>query len=81
MIPFRKDLVIYLFFILNYQEHDLQSAVQSSNVEELKVEVEELQKEKSELDRTQRQLDQEMQTLNVHTTARTQMEMLKKDKV
>uniref|UniRef100_H2L8A9 RAD50 double strand break repair protein n=1 Tax=Oryzias latipes TaxID=8090 RepID=H2L8A9_ORYLA len=66
---------------LTKAEHDLQSAVQSSNVEELKVEVEELQKEKSELDRTQRQLDQEMQTLNVHTTARTQMEMLKKDKL
>uniref|UniRef100_A0A3P9IUD9 RAD50 homolog, double strand break repair protein n=1 Tax=Oryzias latipes TaxID=8090 RepID=A0A3P9IUD9_ORYLA len=66
---------------LTKAEHDLQSAVQSSNVEELKVEVEELQREKSELDRTQRQLDQEMQTLNVHTTARTQMEMLKKDKL
>ncbi|KAM9729065.1 DNA repair protein RAD50 [Menidia menidia] len=61
-------------------ERELQSAVQSSNVEELKAEVEELQREKTELDRTQRQLDQEMQTLNTHTTARTQMDMLKKDK-
>uniref|UniRef100_A0A3B3D614 RAD50 homolog, double strand break repair protein n=1 Tax=Oryzias melastigma TaxID=30732 RepID=A0A3B3D614_ORYME len=66
---------------LTKAEHDLQSAVQSSNVEELKTEVEELQREKSELDRTQRQLDQEMQTLNAHTTARTQMEMLKRDKL
>uniref|UniRef100_A0A7N8YK06 RAD50 homolog, double strand break repair protein n=1 Tax=Mastacembelus armatus TaxID=205130 RepID=A0A7N8YK06_9TELE len=62
------------------QEHELQSAVQNSNVEELKVEVIELQKEKAELDRAQRRLDQEMETLNTHTTARTQMEMLKKDK-
>uniref|UniRef100_A0A3Q3NGM9 RAD50 homolog, double strand break repair protein n=1 Tax=Mastacembelus armatus TaxID=205130 RepID=A0A3Q3NGM9_9TELE len=61
-------------------EHELQSAVQNSNVEELKVEVIELQKEKAELDRAQRRLDQEMETLNTHTTARTQMEMLKKDK-
>ncbi|XP_072230751.1 DNA repair protein RAD50 [Leuresthes tenuis] len=61
-------------------ERELQSAVQSSNVEALKAEVEELQREKTELDRTQRQLDQEMQILNTHTTARTQMDMLKKDK-
>ncbi|KAM6907880.1 DNA repair protein RAD50 [Xenentodon cancila] len=61
-------------------ERELQSAVHSSNVEELKAEVEELQREKTELDRTQRQLDQEMHTLNTHTTARTQMDMLKKDK-
>ncbi|XP_061596775.1 DNA repair protein RAD50 [Cololabis saira] len=61
-------------------ERELQSAVHSSNVEELKAEVEELQREKAKLDRTQRQLDQEMQTLNTHTTARTQMDMLKKDK-
>lgn len=53
----------------------------SSNVDELKAEVVELQKEKAELDRAQRALDQEMETLNTHTTARTQMEMLKKDKV
>lgn len=63
------------------QERELQSAVQSSNVEELKAEVVELQREKAELDRVQRQLDQEMETLNTHTTTRTQMEMLKKDKV
>ncbi|XP_069574315.1 DNA repair protein RAD50 isoform X1 [Brachyistius frenatus] len=61
-------------------ERELQSAVQSSNVEELKAEVVELQREKAELDRTQRQLDQEMEALNTHTTARTQMDMLKKDK-
>ncbi|KAM4619701.1 DNA repair protein RAD50 [Polymixia lowei] len=62
-------------------ERELQSAVQSSNVEELKAEVVELQREKSELDRMQRRLDQEMATLNTHTTARTQMDMLKKDKM
>ncbi|KAF3705641.1 DNA repair protein RAD50 [Channa argus] len=61
-------------------ERELQSAVQNSNVEELKAEVLELQREKAELDRAQRQLDQEMATLNTHTTASTQMEMLKKDK-
>ncbi|XP_071752076.2 DNA repair protein RAD50 [Centroberyx gerrardi] len=61
-------------------ERELQSVVQSSNVEELKTEVVELQREKSELDRAQRRLDQEMETLNTHTTARTQMDMLKKDK-
>lgn len=63
------------------QERELQSAVQSSNVEGLKAEVVELQKQKVELDRAQRALDQEMETLNTHTTARTQMDMLKKDKV
>lgn len=50
-------------------------------MEELKAEVVELQREKAELDRAQRRLDQEMETLNAHTTTRTQMEMLKKDKV
>uniref|UniRef100_A0A3Q4MD99 RAD50 homolog, double strand break repair protein n=1 Tax=Neolamprologus brichardi TaxID=32507 RepID=A0A3Q4MD99_NEOBR len=61
-------------------ERELQSAIQNSNVEELKAEVSELQREKAELDRKQRQLDQEMETLNTHMTARTQMDMLKKDK-
>lgn len=50
-------------------------------MEELKVEVEQLQREKVELDRAQRQLDKEMETLNTHTTARTQMDMLKREKV
>nr|XP_061801475.1 DNA repair protein RAD50-like [Nerophis lumbriciformis] len=61
-------------------ERELQSALQTSNIEELKTDVVELQREKAELDRTQRQLDQEMGILNMHTTARTQMEMLTKDK-
>ncbi|XP_077360912.1 DNA repair protein RAD50 [Festucalex cinctus] len=61
-------------------ERELQSALQTCNVEELKAEVVELQREKAELDRTQRQLDQEMNVLNMHTTARTQMDMLTKDK-
>ncbi|XP_040007110.1 DNA repair protein RAD50 [Xiphias gladius] len=61
-------------------DRELQSVVQSSSVEELKVEVVDLQREKAELDRAQRQLDQEMEILNTHTTTRTQVEMLKKDK-
>ncbi|XP_074528810.1 DNA repair protein RAD50 [Halichoeres trimaculatus] len=61
-------------------ERELQSAVQNSNVEELKSEVEELQREKTELDRAQRKLDKEMEMLNTHTSARTQMDMLTKDK-
>ncbi|CAB1353006.1 unnamed protein product [Coregonus sp. 'balchen'] len=65
---------------LTKAERELDSAVQSSNVDGLKAEVLELQKDKAELDRTQRRLDQEMEILNTHTTARTQMDMLKKDK-
>ena len=52
-----------------------------SNVETLKTEVISLQNEKADLDRTLRKLDQEMEQLNHHTAARTQMEMLNKDKV
>lgn len=63
------------------QERELQSAIQNSNVEQLKAEVSELQREKAELDCKQRKLDQEMETLNTHMTSRTQMDMLKKDKV
>lgn len=55
--------------------------MQGSTVDHLKMEVQELQREKVELDQAQRKLDQEMETLNIHTTARTQMDMLKKDKV
>lgn len=55
--------------------------MQGSTVDRLKMEVQELQREKMELDQSQRKLDQEMETLNIHTTARTQMDMLKKDKV
>uniref|UniRef100_A0AAX7T9L1 Zinc-hook domain-containing protein n=1 Tax=Astatotilapia calliptera TaxID=8154 RepID=A0AAX7T9L1_ASTCA len=58
-----------------------EDAVQSSSVEELKAEVEELQEEKAELDCTQRQLDEEMETLNMHTAALTQMDILKKGKM
>ncbi|KAG8008563.1 DNA repair protein RAD50 [Nibea albiflora] len=61
-------------------ERELQTAVQSSNVEELKAEVMELQREKAELDRTQRQLDKEMEMLNAHTTTRTKIDMLKREK-
>lgn len=55
--------------------------MQGSTVDRLKAEVLKLQTEKVELDQAQRKLDQEMETLNIHTTARTQMDMLKKDKV
>ncbi|XP_005754070.1 DNA repair protein RAD50-like, partial [Pundamilia nyererei] len=61
-------------------EVEREDAVQSSSVEELKAEVEELQEEKAELDCTQRQLDEEMETLNMHTAALTQMDILKKGK-
>uniref|UniRef100_A0AAR2IS42 Zinc-hook domain-containing protein n=1 Tax=Pygocentrus nattereri TaxID=42514 RepID=A0AAR2IS42_PYGNA len=65
---------------LTKAERDLNNAVQSSTVDSLKAEVQELQREKAELDQAQRRLDQEMETLNMHTTARTQMDMLRKDK-
>uniref|UniRef100_A0A8B9R863 RAD50 homolog, double strand break repair protein n=1 Tax=Astyanax mexicanus TaxID=7994 RepID=A0A8B9R863_ASTMX len=65
---------------LSKAERELDNAVQSSTVDSLKAEVQELQREKAELDQAQRRLDQEMEALNMHTTARTQMDMLKKDK-
>ncbi|KAF7697443.1 DNA repair protein RAD50 [Silurus meridionalis] len=65
---------------LTKAEQELEKAVQDSTVDSLKMEVQELQREKMELDQAQRKLDQEMETLNIHTTARTQMDMLRKDK-
>ena len=59
----------------------LSKAEKYSNVETLKMEVINLQNEKADIDRTLRKLDQEMEQLNHHTTTRTQMEMLTKDKV
>uniref|UniRef100_A0A8C5BL03 RAD50 homolog, double strand break repair protein n=1 Tax=Gadus morhua TaxID=8049 RepID=A0A8C5BL03_GADMO len=61
-------------------ERELQTAVQSSSVEALRAEVVLLQGEREELDARRRRLDQEMDTLNTHTTTRTQMDMLQKDK-
>ncbi|KAJ8266800.1 hypothetical protein GJAV_G00134820 [Gymnothorax javanicus] len=61
-------------------ERELENTVQASNVDGLKAELQELQTEKTQLDRAQRRLDQEMETLNVHTKTRTEMDMLKKDK-
>ncbi|XP_069508607.1 DNA repair protein RAD50 isoform X2 [Ambystoma mexicanum] len=61
-------------------ERELESSEKSCNIEALKVEVTELQREKIELDRALRKLDQEMEQLNMHTMARTQLDMLKKDK-
>lgn len=80
-LKLKIPVVTTVFCVVIPQERELQEAVQRSNVEELKAEIEQLQKEKSELDRAQRQLDQEIQLLNMHTTARTQMDMLKRDKV
>ncbi|XP_069052050.1 DNA repair protein RAD50.L isoform X2 [Lepisosteus oculatus] len=62
-------------------ERELENVLETSNIEALKAEVTDLQSEKVELDRLQRKLDQEMELLNSHTMARTQMDMLKKDKV
>lgn len=62
-------------------ERELDNAMQACTVDSLKAEVIELQREKTELDQAQRKLDQEMEALNTHTTARTQMDMLKKDKM
>ncbi|MBN3315434.1 RAD50 protein, partial [Atractosteus spatula] len=62
-------------------ERELENVLETSNIEALKAEVTDLQSEKVELDRLQRKLDQEMELLNAHTMARTQMDMLKKDKV
>ncbi|XP_069754223.1 DNA repair protein RAD50 [Narcine bancroftii] len=61
-------------------ERNLERAITSSDVEGLNTEVENLRIEKEGLDRSLRKLDQEMETINMHTTTRTQMEMLQKDK-
>ncbi|XP_056587602.1 DNA repair protein RAD50 [Triplophysa dalaica] len=66
---------------LQKAERELDNAMQAYTVDSLKAEVIELQREKTELDQAQRKLDQEMEALNTHTTARTQMDMLKKDKM
>ncbi|XP_062909196.1 DNA repair protein RAD50 [Mobula hypostoma] len=65
---------------LNKAERDLERSVKSSNVEALNMEVANLRREKEDLDRSLRKLDQEMETINMHTATRTQMEMLQKDK-
>nr|XP_014352959.1 PREDICTED: DNA repair protein RAD50 [Latimeria chalumnae] len=61
-------------------DRELENAEAACTVEALKSEVIELQNEKVELARALRKLDQEMEVLNMHTTARTQLDMLKKDK-
>uniref|UniRef100_A0A8C1VUC6 RAD50 homolog, double strand break repair protein n=1 Tax=Cyprinus carpio TaxID=7962 RepID=A0A8C1VUC6_CYPCA len=66
---------------LQKAEHELDNAVQACTVDSLKAEVIELQKEKTKLDQAQRRLDQEMELLNTHTAACTQMDMLKKTKI
>ncbi|XP_030674445.1 DNA repair protein RAD50 isoform X6 [Nomascus leucogenys] len=72
---------VYLLILYHYNiERELSKAEKNSNVETLKMEVISLQNEKADLDRTLRKLDQEMEQLNHHTTTRTQMEMLTKDK-
>ncbi|GAB1296065.1 DNA repair protein RAD50 [Apodemus speciosus] len=62
------------------RERELSKAEKNSSIETLKAEVISLQNEKADLDRSLRKLDQEMEQLNHHTTTRTQMEMLTKDK-
>ncbi|XP_059398425.1 DNA repair protein RAD50-like [Carassius carassius] len=66
---------------LQKAERELDNAVQACTVDSLKAEVIKLQKEKTKLDQAQRKLDQEMELLNTHTVARTQMEMLTKTKM
>ncbi|XP_037657260.1 DNA repair protein RAD50 isoform X1 [Choloepus didactylus] len=75
-----SDRILELDQELTKAEHELSKAEKNSNVETLKTEVINLQNEKADLDRTLRKLDQEMEQLNHHTTTRTQMEMLTKDK-
>ena len=77
----RRVVVIVRSVCVPHQERELQTAVQSSSVEALKAEVVVLQAERAELDGRRRRLDLEMETLNTHTTTRTQMDMLQKDKV
>ncbi|KAI4569611.1 hypothetical protein MJT46_006905 [Ovis ammon polii x Ovis aries] len=75
-----SDRILELDQELTKAERELSKAEKNSNVETLKTEVISLQNEKADLDRTLRKLDQEMEQLNHHTAARTQMEMLNKDK-
>ncbi|XP_027283327.1 DNA repair protein RAD50 isoform X2 [Cricetulus griseus] len=75
-----SDRILELDQELTKAERELNKAEKNSSVETLKAEVISLQNEKAELDRSLRKLDQEMEQLNHHTTTRTQMEMLTKDK-
>ncbi|XP_022348806.1 DNA repair protein RAD50 isoform X2 [Enhydra lutris kenyoni] len=75
-----SDRILELDQELSKAERELSKAEKNSNVEALKTEVINLQNEKADLDRTLRKLDQEMEQLNYHTTTRTQMEMLTRDK-
>ncbi|KAM8764947.1 DNA repair protein RAD50 isoform 2-T2 [Rhynchonycteris naso] len=76
-----SDRILELDQDLRKTEHELSKAEKNCNVETLKTEVVSLQDEKADLDRTLRKLDQEMEQLNHHTTTRTQMDMLTKDRV
>nr|XP_045363781.1 DNA repair protein RAD50 isoform X2 [Camelus bactrianus] len=75
-----SDRILELDQELTKTERELSKAEKNSNIETLKTEVISLQNEKADLDRILRKLDQEMEQLNHHTTTRTQMEMLTKDK-
>ncbi|XP_028906603.1 DNA repair protein RAD50 [Ornithorhynchus anatinus] len=75
-----SDRILELDRELGKAERELGKAEKNSTVEALKVEVSDLQGERVDLDRVLRKLDQEMEQLNMHTTTRTQMEMLTKDK-
>ena len=75
-----SDRILELDQELTKAERELSKAEKNSSIETLKAEVMSLQNEKADLDRSLRKLDQEMEQLNHHTTTRTQMEMLTKDK-
>lgn len=75
-----SDRILELDQELTKAERELSKAEKNSSIETLKAEILNLQSEKADLDRNLRKLDQEMEQLNHHTTTRTQMEMLTKDK-
>ncbi|KAL6053169.1 hypothetical protein STEG23_025345, partial [Scotinomys teguina] len=80
MLEGSSDRILELDQELTKTERELCKSEENSSVETLKAEVISLQNEKADLDRSLRKLDQEMEQLNHHTTTRTQMEMLTKDK-
>ncbi|XP_068959960.1 DNA repair protein RAD50 [Petaurus breviceps papuanus] len=75
-----SDRILELDQELGKTELELGKAEENSNIAALKEEVPALLREKGDLDRSLRKLDQEMEQLNLHTTTRTQMEMLTRDK-
>ncbi|CAM9450986.1 DNA repair protein RAD50 [Lampetra fluviatilis] len=62
-------------------EHQLEVAEGSSQAEGLRTELQRMQRERTDFDSLLRRLDHEMSTLNLHTQARTQLDMHNKEKV